>query len=77
VDIWADASRSDLALLRRAIRESWAVPVERREAILAAVAQQMKSGNTRIGLAVCRVMLAADECNLEYEKRARLQIRPF
>ena len=65
--LWADASRSDLLLLRRAIREGWLVPAERRGPILEEVCSRFEDNNatTRLSLAIARVVLDASNYNLD------------
>jgi hypothetical protein len=65
--LWTDASRSDLVLLRHAIREGWPVPEERRRPILDEVFPLLHSQNPRVAIGVTRVFLDADRANLRTE----------
>jgi hypothetical protein len=77
--LWAEASRSDLALLRRAIRENWAVPLERRGTILSEVFALMKiaarAGNPGKVIAGARVCMEAAEYNMALERAERRGIK--
>jgi hypothetical protein len=65
-DLWTDASRSDLRLLRQAIREGWPVPQNRCGPILEEVLAPLREKDTppRLLLAVARAALDADKDNL-------------
>jgi hypothetical protein len=59
--LWADASRSDLLLLRKAIRQRWPVLEERRGPIMEAVLSRFRAGAPdRKLIAAAWVMLDAD-----------------
>ena len=67
-DIWADASRTDLQLLRRAIREHWPVPIERFVQIMESVMSILYRPHTiKMFFALSRVAFAAD----------RERVRPY
>jgi hypothetical protein len=70
---WANASRSDLLLLRKAIKEDWPVPVERRRPLLDAVFAQLSREDisVRLALAIIQVAVAADMHDLELEEAER------
>src|SRR5262245_11168147 len=70
--LWADASLSDLRLLRRAIREGWPVPEERCGPILEEVLDSAGEGKLpfRRLIALFRVALAADRDNLARARAA-------
>jgi hypothetical protein len=61
--LWADASRSELQLLRVAIRRGWPVPQERRGPSLEEVLSRMQDKDTppRLLIAIARVALDADK----------------
>jgi hypothetical protein len=67
--LWADASLSNLRLLRRAIRGGWPVPVERRGPIMEEVLAPLREGNApaRRAIALAWVALEADGHNLALE----------
>lgn len=72
--LWVDASRSDLLLLRKAIKEYWPVLVERRGPIIEEIAQllfseQHRENPSRI-LVVVRALAAADKHDLDLEMKA-------
>jgi hypothetical protein len=64
--LWADASPSELRLLREAIRRGWPVPQERRGPIMEEVRGPLGDASTpaRVALSIARVALAADRANL-------------
>ena len=64
---WGEASRSDLILLSRAIRNGWPVPVERRRPILEEIANILGKSDERLELGVVRVFIAAKDNNIEIE----------
>jgi hypothetical protein len=55
-------------LLRRAIKEGWPVPAERRPGILDEVCSLFASKDARLTIAAVRVFLDADRVNLTIEK---------
>jgi hypothetical protein len=61
--LWRDATRSELRLLRQAIRQGWPIPQARRGPILADVFADLDSADSRRVIAVCRALLAADRAN--------------
>jgi hypothetical protein len=71
--LWAEASRSELVLLRCAIRERWPVPEERCGPILQEVFSRFHTKDTpvRVLVAIARVFLAADQDNLDRLREAR------
>jgi hypothetical protein len=74
---WASATRGDLLLLRKAIKEGWPVPPERRgpllEAAFSALSRQDKP--VRLRLAACRLAIAADEHNVKLAKALEALLR--
>jgi hypothetical protein len=64
---WETASRGELRLLRRAIREDWPIPGCRRGPIIEEVSQILDSGDTRRALAAISVLAEADLYNLKLE----------
>jgi hypothetical protein len=72
-DLWSDASRSDLRLLRRAVRAGWPIPEERWPAIRDAVFALLDRGNARLEIAVGWVFVEAVGANLRAERELRRQ----
>ena len=70
--LWADASLSELRLLRQAIREGWPVPPERCGPIMEEVLAPFHRKGTRhrLILALFRVALDADRANLARARAA-------
>jgi hypothetical protein len=66
--IWPDATRGDLLFLRKAIKEGWPVPVERRPGILDEVCSLFSSADARRTIGAVRVFLDADRVNLAIKK---------
>jgi hypothetical protein len=69
---WLNASRSDLRLLRRAIREGWDVPGENRRPILDVVLAQLGKKDWRRNLTICQIAIEADMADDRAEEAARL-----
>ena len=67
---WESASPSDLLLLRKAIREGWPVPLERRRPLMEAALSPITRKGTpaRLVIALGWLVVAADRANLECEK---------
>jgi hypothetical protein len=65
--LWANASRSELVLLRHAIRERWPIPEDRRGPCLEEVFSRLhdKGTPTRLLLTTTGVFLAANKHNLD------------
>lgn len=59
---WEAASRSDLLLFRKAIKEDWPVPIERRRPLMEAALSPIGCEDTpvRLLLAIARLAVAAD-----------------
>jgi hypothetical protein len=74
--LWSDASLADLRLLRRAIREGWPVPEERRPGIIAEVSPLIGAEQARVAIAAAWVFLEADHANLREAARAQRCARP-
>ena len=72
IGLWATASRGDLRLLRRAIREGWDVPEARRATLLHEVCQQFEASNPRLTIAIAWVLIEADKFNLRTELVERM-----
>jgi hypothetical protein len=74
---WQNASRSDLHLFRRAIRERWPIPVEHRGPLKDAVVSviQREGGTIRLSLVACRLVIDLQYYNLELEERAAAYAR--
>jgi hypothetical protein len=74
---WQNASRSDLHLFRRAIRERWAIPLEHRGPLKDAVvsAFEREGGTVRQSLVACRVVVDLLYYNLELEERVAAYAR--
>ena len=68
VELWSDASRGDLVLLRHAVRENWPIPVERRPPIIEALGNLIGNADARRVIGIARVFLAMDRVNLEAER---------
>jgi hypothetical protein len=64
---WETASRSDLLLVRKAIKEDWPVPLERRRPLMKAVLAPLCRNDkpVRLALAVCKLAIAADLHDLD------------
>jgi hypothetical protein len=76
---WATASRSDLLLLRKAIKEGWPVPLERRRPLMEAALSPLSREDTPVRkvLAIARLAVAADRHDLEEElAEAKLRALP-
>jgi hypothetical protein len=73
---WENASRSDLRLLRKAIRENWPVPLERCRPLLeAALSPLFREGiPARLFLAIAWVAHAADIHDLKLREREGLPL---
>jgi hypothetical protein len=67
-ELWSSASRSDLRLLRRAIRQDWPVPEERRQSLLDEVFPLIHRGDTRLAIAVAWVLVEAEAANMRAER---------
>jgi hypothetical protein len=65
--MWESASRSDLILLRRAIREGWAIPEDRRQTLPKEIAVLLRSDNPRLAIGAARVYVEMDRANLKAE----------
>jgi len=67
---WENASRSDLLLIRKAIKEGWPVPPELRRPIMKAALSPLHREDTpaRMVFAIARLMIAADRHALEMEE---------
>jgi hypothetical protein len=74
---WETASRGDLLLLRKAIREGWPVPPERRVRLLEAAVAPIyrEDAPRRLVLAIARLALAAHRHNLDLLERALQDLR--
>jgi hypothetical protein len=70
--LWADASRGELLLIRKAIRERWDMPEARRLTLLHEIYPLSDTDDVRLVLAVTRVFLDAQEANMEEERRELL-----
>jgi hypothetical protein len=70
---WTTASRSDLLLFRKAIKEDWPIPFERRRPLMATALSPLSRKDTpfRRVLAIARLALAADLHDLEMEEQAQ------
>jgi hypothetical protein len=64
---WENASLSDLVQLRKAIKENWPVPFERRPTLLEAVSTLLDGEDERLILSACQVFVAAEYHNLKLE----------
>lgn len=63
-------SKSDMATLRRAVRERWPIPEAERPAIVAQMcAVIVGSDEDRSRIAAAKVLAAMDKLNMEQEKR--------
>lgn len=62
---WANASRSDLVLLRTAIHNGWPIPDSHKGPLLEAIRPLLETSDERLGLAVVKVFLAASEANVK------------
>ena len=60
----APVSRSDLALLRTAVRERWPVSAEIRSEILNRLFAELESLDVRMTLAVAKTLVAMDAANM-------------
>jgi hypothetical protein len=71
---WENASRSDLLLLRKAIKEGWPVPAERRHPLMKAAVSPIfrEDTPTRVKLAIVRLVIAADAHNVDLVVQAAL-----
>jgi hypothetical protein len=67
---WENASRSDLRLLRRAIREGWDVPLENRKPLMEAVLSLL-GNNSRRDLTICQLAIEAHMGDVGAEEEAR------
>jgi len=70
---WGSASLSDLILLRKAIKENWPVPSERRRPLLEAVFSNLNSENARLVISACQVALTAEEHNQKLDELERAE----
>ena len=55
--------RSDIPLIRRAVREGWPVPPEMQDQVVDDLMELMKAGTDRTALRVARVVLEMVESN--------------
>src|SRR5262249_37836608 len=70
---WANASRSDVWRLLKAIRQGWPVPRERRRPVMEAALASLFREDTPVRLVlIARIAVAADERNLGLLERAEI-----
>jgi hypothetical protein len=60
----ANPGRTNLQLIRRAIREGWDIPEDKRRALIEHLCGVVRSGHARNALAAIRCILAAERANL-------------
>jgi hypothetical protein len=68
---WAEASRSELVLLRKAINHDWPVPMDRRGPIIADLMTLLRTGSVRMQLRVAWTLIFAARANLRAEEAER------
>jgi hypothetical protein len=75
---WENASRSDLLLFRKAIREGWPVPAERRGPLIAAALSPLSRKDTPIRhlLAVCWLAITAHAETLKLKRAGPAPLPP-
>jgi hypothetical protein len=67
---WAEATRTDLVLLRRAVREGWPIPEHVRSTLVAAIRTKLAAkhhDDPLMALAVVRAFIAMDCSTVEAE----------
>jgi hypothetical protein len=74
---WADATRSELVLLRHAINKDWPIAQHRRRPILDDIVRHLESAEPRTAIGVARVVLAADQSNLRGLRAGLTHHRPM
>ena len=72
-------SRSDIALLRRAVRNGWSVPVNVRDAIVGEIREELQASSAdfrelRRGLAFVRVLIDMERANQRKERGRRASL---
>ncbi len=70
---WRYASLSDLILLRRAVKEEWPIPLERRRPLMQAILSIIRSEESteRLLISVCQIVVNAEEINRKLDELAR------